>query len=159
MKFKKDGKVFDNIQDLRKYFCYRGEGCSTCKVVKEKSETMWCETFFNNHMVKAAKIIGAEVIFEKIDSDNIEKHREICKMLTELYSKKNHDYGNSFTELYNKFGLVSVVIRLSDKLNRLKQLSSGKEQKVNDESIRDTLIDLANYSIMAIIELDNSVDN
>lgn len=45
-------------------------------------------------------------------------------------------------------------IRLSDKLNRFKMLSKGKDALVNDESIRDTLIDLANYAIMTIMELE-----
>lgn len=47
-----------------------------------------------------------------------------------------------------------VRIRLGDKFNRFKTLSKGSEQKVSDESIRDTLLDLANYAIMTVMELD-----
>lgn len=86
----------------------------------------------------------------------IDKHKQICKELNELYENKNHDYGNSFGETYRKLGLISAVTRILDKTNRLQTLCT-KEQLVSDESIRDTLIDLANYAIMTIIELDKEV--
>lgn len=80
-------------------------------------------------------------------------HKNICIELNKLYERKNHDYGDSFGETYKKLGIVSAVTRITDKVNRLQSICT-KEQKVNDESIRDTLIDLANYAIMTIIELD-----
>ena len=82
-----------------------------------------------------------------------EKHLKICEKLNEIYINKNHDYGDSFGETFRKLGIVSAVTRITDKTNRLQSLCK-KEQKVNDESIRDTLMDLANYAVMTIIELD-----
>ena len=82
-----------------------------------------------------------------------EKHAEICKQLNRIYRDKNHDYGDSFSETYKKLGIISAVTRITDKVNRLQSLCT-KESKVKDENIRDTLMDLANYSIMTIIELD-----
>jgi hypothetical protein len=82
-----------------------------------------------------------------------EKHLKICEELNEIYINKNHDYGDSFGETFRKLGIVSAVTRITDKTNRLQSLCK-KEQKVNDESIRDTLMDLANYAIMTIIEFD-----
>ena len=82
-----------------------------------------------------------------------EKHLKICKELNEIYINKNHDYGDSFGDTFRKLGIISAVTRITDKTNRLQSLCK-KEQKVNDESIRDTLMDLANYAIMTIIELD-----
>ena len=81
------------------------------------------------------------------------EHNAVCKELNELYSRKNHDYGDSFHESYKKYGLVMSAIRLSDKLNRFESLLR-QDQQVKDESIRDTLIDLANYAIMTVMELD-----
>ena len=74
--------------------------------------------------------------------------------MANMYEAKNNDYGNSFSDMFNEFGLTSSIIRLSDKLNRLKSLNT-KEAMVKDESIIDTLMDLANYSIMTIVELEN----
>lgn len=88
-------------------------------------------------------------------SSKIEKHQKICEELNTLYAKKNHDYGDSFHLSFVEEGMAMARIRLGDKLNRFKALSRNGEQKVNDESIRDTLIDLANYAIMTILEMEN----
>lgn len=87
--------------------------------------------------------------------DRVQKHKDICKELNDIYAKKNHDYGNSFGETFDKLGVISAVTRISDKYNRLVSLSMlpESERKVKDESITDTLIDMANYCIMTIIEL------
>ena len=82
-----------------------------------------------------------------------EKHKQICNKLNEIYKAKNHDYGDSFGETFKKLGIISAVTRITDKVNRLQSLCT-KEQKVEDESIRDTLMDLANYAIMTIIEIE-----
>lgn len=83
------------------------------------------------------------------------RHKTICDELNALYAKKNHDYGDSFHLSYLEEGMAMPRIRLGDKLNRFKQLSKNpNSQSVNDESIRDTLIDLANYAIMTVLELD-----
>ena len=84
--------------------------------------------------------------------NNIEIHMEICKKLNELYRVKNHDYGDSFGETFDKLGIISAVTRITDKVNRLQSLCT-KEQLVNDEKIEDTLMDAANYCIMTLIEL------
>lgn len=79
---------------------------------------------------------------------------QITNELNELYAAKNSDYGDSFNDLFSEFGLITVVIRLQDKMNRLKTIAkNGGEYSVKDETIRDTLMDLANYSIMALMRL------
>lgn len=83
----------------------------------------------------------------------MDEFKKITNEMYELCLKKNNDYGASVTSTYKDFGLVSFLVRMQDKLNRLKTLNK-KEAKVKDESIRDTLIDLANYSILAIIEIE-----
>lgn len=85
----------------------------------------------------------------------IEKHKKICDELNSLYAKKNHDYGDSFHISFVEEGMAMPRIRLGDKFNRFRTLSRGNKQAVNDESIRDTLIDLANYAIMTILEMEN----
>lgn len=78
----------------------------------------------------------------------------ICQDLMALHARKNKDYGNAADASYRDFGLISYVIRLNDKMNRLKSLTKpGVEQEVKSESIEDTLMDLAAYAIMAIESL------
>ena len=80
----------------------------------------------------------------------------ICQEMMELHRRKNSDYGNAAHESYKEFGLNSYIIRLNDKMRRLKSLTGrGVDISVKDESIEDTLMDLAAYAIMAIESLRN----
>ena len=82
------------------------------------------------------------------------KHMEICKKMNDTYRKKNTDYGDSFGKGFKEYGMIMPVIRLEDKFNRVKQLVlSDNKAQVVDERIEDTLLDLANYAIMTLIEI------
>lgn len=93
----------------------------------------------------------------------VDKFQTITNEMHELYLIKNKNYGNSFSEQFKEYGLTSVCIRLEDKLRRLKSLNKQLQDyqtgisdiNTQDESIKDTLIDLANYSVLAILELEN----
>ena len=94
------------------------------------------------------------------DMSDIVKFESITKEMKDIYEIKNKNYGNSFSEQFKEYGLTSVCIRLDDKIRRLKSLNkqmiSGNVD-VDDESVRDTLVDLANYAILTVIELDKQV--
>ena len=92
----------------------------------------------------------------KTDADRFE---DITKSMSGIFRKKNHDYGNSFEQSLNEEGLAASRIRMGDKWNRFKQLSKGVQAQVNDESLRDTLIDMANYAIMTVMWLDKQNGN
>ena len=77
----------------------------------------------------------------------------ICAELSSLYDAKNLDYGDSFGKSFQEWGMPMACIRLTDKLNRLCSLTKNSSQKVQDESIEDTLKDLATYSVMTLIEI------
>lgn len=83
----------------------------------------------------------------------LEEHGKICDYLHDLYDRKNRDYGSSVTDTFNKYGLVSFLVRLEDKLNRVRSLTQNGEARVLDEKIEDTLMDMANYAMLAVIEL------
>ena len=83
----------------------------------------------------------------------MDQFQDITSRMHEIYVKKNADYGSSFDEQFDEYGMTSAVIRLSDKLKRLKQLTKTGTANVKDESMEDTLMDLANYSILAIMQL------
>ncbi|WP_244205723.1 nucleotide modification associated domain-containing protein [Lysinibacillus capsici] len=71
--------------------------------------------------------------------------------LGDLIIRKNHDYGDSFSQQYDKYGLMSALIRMDDKLRRLETLQGGDKAKVS-ESISDTLLDLAGYALLTYVE-------
>lgn len=85
-----------------------------------------------------------------------ERHSEITKQLNEIYIAKNTDYGDAFGDTFKKLGIISAVTRIADKTNRLMSLSAKteSERNVKDETIKDTLMDLANYAIMTLIEME-----
>lgn len=84
--------------------------------------------------------------------NKVKAHEAICKELNKIYERKNADYGDSFGKSFKEYGLTMACIRLDDKLNRIKALRT-KEAQVADESIEDTLLDLANYAIMTLVEM------
>jgi len=92
--------------------------------------------------------------------ENIKKQKETTLLFKniqeegfELFKKKNADYGNSFED----FGTIGILIRMNDKVKRLMSIEKNNVSLVNTESLRDTLLDLQNYSTLAILELDNSL--
>ena len=86
--------------------------------------------------------------------NKIEKHKELLDNLHDLYIAKNHDYGDSVHDTYEKYGLISFLVRMEDKLNRVRTLNKNiNNSQVPTERIEDTLLDLANYAILAVLEL------
>lgn len=90
---------------------------------------------------------------EAKEKSKVERFRSIATSLADLYELKNHDYGDSFGQTFQKLGIISAITRISDKYNRIVSLATNKEQKVKDEAIEDTLKDMASYCIMTLIEL------
>lgn len=95
-----------------------------------------------------------EIIMTREINTKVKRFREITENLADLYERKNKDYGDSFSNSLDEFGVIAGVVRLSDKMNRIKALTKNGEQLVLDESIKDTLQDLANYSIMTMMWLE-----
>lgn len=91
--------------------------------------------------------------------DKIQKHENLCDQIHKTYIDKNHDYGDSFGKSIEEFGPIAGIVRMEDKFNRIKSLiKKGGDQKVTDESIEDTLFDLANYAIMLAMELGDEAE-
>lgn len=91
---------------------------------------------------------------EAEDKTTIGQFKGIVDKMIHLYETKNQDYGNSFEQSCNDFGITAGLVRMSDKFNRIKSISK-KDNLVKDESIEDTLVDLANYAIMTLIWYKN----
>ncbi|MCI5639529.1 MAG: DUF1599 domain-containing protein [Lachnospiraceae bacterium] len=86
--------------------------------------------------------------------NQIEEHKKLVEFLHDVYVRKNHDYGDSFSRSFGKYGITAALVRMEDKWNRLENLAGGEKQRVPDESLRDTCLDLANYCLMTVMELD-----
>lgn len=95
----------------------------------------------------------------KTEMENVLQFNDIAKELCELYEKKNKAYGNSFSDTYQKLGIISAVTRISDKYNRLCNLATNPDIDNLGESLEDTLRDLASYAIMTVMELNKRKQN
>lgn len=82
--------------------------------------------------------------------DRVEQMRMIQQDALTLFAKKNKDYGDAFA----KFGTIGVLMRIEDKIQRAISISKNGVTLVDNESIRDTMIDLHNYAAMALMLLD-----
>lgn len=80
-------------------------------------------------------------------TDRVEQLKDIQKNALELFTRKNADYGDAFA----KYGLVGVLMRIEDKIQRCLSISKSGIQLVNDEALEDTLLDLHNYAAMALM--------
>ena len=83
-------------------------------------------------------------------SSRVSQMQSIQSEGLELFKRKNQDYGDAFAN----YGVVGVLVRMGDKIARLQSISTKSVSLVDSESLRDTLIDLHNYSAMAIMLLD-----
>lgn len=90
-----------------------------------------------------------------MENSKVAKFSRIASEMVDTYTRKNHDYGDSFGESIKKYGSVAGLVRMSDKWNRLNSLIMGEEAQVKEESIIDTLTDLACYAVMMRIELES----
>lgn len=82
--------------------------------------------------------------------NELNEYQQIINKLYKTYVDKNHDYGNSFDDTCDEFGLIAPVIRINDKIKRCKSILKNNNFKVN-ESLEDTISDLANYCIMTLM--------
>lgn len=80
-------------------------------------------------------------------------HKELLDYLHDLYIAKNADYGSSVHDTYLKYGMTAYLIRLEDKINRARNIVQRGQETVLDEKLEDTLLDLANYAILAAMEV------
>lgn len=86
--------------------------------------------------------------------DRLEAHKQLLNQIHETYIQKNRAYGNSFDQSCDDFGITAAMVRMSDKWNRLKTLTKNPDIPQGDESVKDTLLDLANYCVMTYLYLD-----
>ena len=80
-----------------------------------------------------------------------EEHKKLYDLMYKIYIKKNSDYGNSFSDLYDEYGSIISEIHIREKFNRFKQLRTNESQV--GESIEDTLMDMANYCLLTLLEM------
>ena len=83
-----------------------------------------------------------------------DRFKQITDEMVKLYERKNSDYGSSIHDTYMKYGAVAYLVRMEDKINRIRNIVLSGNQRVEDERIKDSLLDVSNYSILMLLELE-----
>ena len=162
-------KEFD--LDLKCHVCNHYKGCDVCDTdcdeafieyleqdievnesdlkdaeIKEKANTK--ETLQETlDEVKETLQKTLDKVKEPVENEFMEEYKKIVTETMELCIKKNKDYGSSVQDTFEKFGDISYLVRITDKYNRICSLLNG-EGEIKDESIDDTIRDMANYSFL-----------
>lgn len=92
----------------------------------------------------------------KVNPDAL-RHKQLLSQLHETYLQKNTAYGNSFHDTYVDLGIIAAITRIADKFNRAKTLAKDRATgniDIGDEPLTDTLLDMANYCIMTVMEIE-----
>ena len=158
----KDGIILINPDELDEIHFYPSEEVSSGKSELDTNEAITTLQNFGNTLTDIEKLRWGLTTMNGIREGcrepmkKYERHSEITKQLNEIYIAKNTDYGDAFGDTFKKLGIISAVTRIADKTNRLMSLSAKTEaeRNVKDETIKDTLMDLANYAIMTLIEME-----
>ena len=141
-------------EDLGKESVVTGVYCRVnnraCTYKLSGSSYAWSEEMLESVEEKYVKSINTDE-----GKDYSTKYKDTAYKLGELLERKNNDYGSSTKKSFDRLGVVSLASRLYDKYNRFEQLAvKGVDQKVNDESVIDTLMDLAGYAIQSAVILE-----
>lgn len=91
---------------------------------------------------------------KSISNESIEAHAYLLQEIHDTYIKKNSDYGDSFNCTIKEWGYIPAIARIEDKVRRIANIVKGNKMNYNEESLRDNLLDIANYCIMTIMSLD-----
>lgn len=90
-------------------------------------------------------------IFANTHAGDADRFKEITNKMCDIYKRKNHDYGNAFSEMYDELGINYGYGKIREKVNRIKTLKDNEAQVAN-ESLEDALLDCANYCILTLME-------
>lgn len=83
-----------------------------------------------------------------------ETFEHVTALMNDTYKRKNADYGDSFHVLFAKYGMTYALAHLEEKLNRICAITKNGENKVKNEGVIDSLLDMANYAILTYMEID-----
>jgi hypothetical protein len=132
------------------------------KLIKEwKEYKSRVEAYMKKHPKLPKAIVKAMMLDEYPEDERpvdgrpweVQEFEKITSKMFDTYQKKNADYGSSFDDLFDEFGMMSALLRMKDKYNRLKSITEKNNIQVKDESVEDTLLDRANYAILTVIKL------
>ena len=113
----------------------------------------WKDSISDDNLNWSELPFNSIIMGEQSKKTDADRFKEITDKMFETFKAKNHDYGSSFSNLFNECGMTYAYGHMAEKLERVKSLMKD-DAKVKGESMKDSLYDLANYAILTIMELE-----
>ena len=141
------GNKYGNVLYVNSMDKFKDEECTITNMDDTAYQINNCGYWWTDEMLKPI------YIKEVNNMDRLGIYQTIINNLEDTYKRKNSDYGNSVGDTYEKFGDISFLTRITDKYNRILSLADkGECGEVKDEALEDTILDLANYCLLWLVE-------
>ena len=143
------GNKYGNVLYVSSMDKFKDEECTITNMDDTAYQINNCGYWWTDEMLELAE----NNIMEVNNMDRLGIYQYILSNLEDTYKRKNSDYGNSVGDTYEKFGDISFLTRITDKYNRILSLADkGECGEVKDEALEDTILDLANYCLLWLVE-------
>ena len=143
------GNKYGNVLYVSSMDKFKDEECTITNMDDIAYQINNCGYWWTDEMLELAE----NNIMEVNNMDRLGIYQCIISNLEDTYKRKNSDYGNSVGDTYEKFGDISFLTRITDKYNRILSLADkGEAGEVKDEALEDTILDLANYCLLWLVE-------
>ena len=143
------GNKYGNVLYVNSMDKFKDEECTITNMDDTAYQINNCGYWWTDEMLE----LSENNIMEVNNMNRLGIYQYILSNLEDTYKKKNSDYGNSVADTYEKFGDISFLTRITDKYNRILSLvDKGECGEVKDEALEDTILDLANYCLLWLVE-------
>ena len=143
------GNKYGNVLYVSSMDKFKDEECTITNMDDTAYQINNCGYWWTDEMLE----LSENNIMEVNNMDRLGIYQYILSNLEDTYKRKNSDYGNSVGDTYEKFGDISFLTRITDKYNRILSLADkGQCGEVKDEALEDTILDLANYCLLWLVE-------
>ena len=143
------GNKYGNVLYVSNMDKFKDEECTITNMDDIAYQINNCGYWWTDEMLE----LDENNIMEVNNMDRLGIYQHIISNLEDTYKRKNSDYGNSVGDTYEKFGDISFLTRITDKYNRILSLADkGECGEVKDEALEDTILDLANYCLLWLVE-------
>ena len=143
------GNKYGNVLYISSMDKFKDEECTITNMDDIAYQINNCGYWWTDEMLE----LDENNIMEVNNMDRLGIYQYILSNLEDTYKRKNSDYGNSVGDTYQKFGDISFLTRITDKYNRILSLADkGECGEVKDEALEDTILDLANYCLLWLVE-------
>lgn len=117
----------------------------------EKLMDEWKDSIIGDNLNWSELPFNSIVMGKQNERTDADRFKAITDKMSDTYKRKNHDYGNAFSEMYDELGINYGYGKIREKVNRIKTLKDNEAQVAN-EPLEDALLDCANYCILTLME-------